>query len=57
MISLLNALILLLAVGAIGYEAVRRYLSPAPVPGGTMAIGAGIAIAVNAGVGLPVLPG
>lgn len=48
LISLLNALILLLAVGAIGYEAVRRFSSPAPVPGGTMAIVAGIGIAVNA---------
>jgi cobalt-zinc-cadmium efflux system protein len=48
LISLLNALILLLAVGAIGYEAVRRFSAPAPVPGGTMAIVAGIGIAVNA---------
>jgi cobalt-zinc-cadmium efflux system protein len=48
LISLLNALILLLAVGAIGYEAVRRFSSPAPVPGGTMAIVAGIGIGVNA---------
>lgn len=48
LISLLNALILLLAVGAIGYEAIRRFSNPAPVPGGTMAIVAGIGIGVNA---------
>lgn len=48
LISLLNALILLLAVGAIGYEAVRRFSAPAPVPGSIMAIVAGIGIAVNA---------
>jgi len=47
LISLLNALILLLAVGAIGYEAIRRFSHPAPVPGGTMAIVAAIGIGVN----------
>jgi cobalt-zinc-cadmium efflux system protein len=47
LISLLNALVLLLAVGAIGYEAIRRFANPAPVPGGTMAIVAAIGIAVN----------
>jgi len=48
LISLLNALILLIAVGAIGYEAIRRFSEPAPVPGRTMAIVAGIGIVVNA---------
>jgi cobalt-zinc-cadmium efflux system protein len=48
LISLLNALILLLAVGAIGYEAIRRFSRPTPVPGGTMAIVAGIGIVINA---------
>jgi cobalt-zinc-cadmium efflux system protein len=47
LISLLNALILLLAVGAIGYEAIRRFSHPAPVPGGAMAIVAAIGIGVN----------
>lgn len=47
LISLLNALVLLLAVGAIGYEAIRRFSNPAPVPGGTMAIVAAAGIAVN----------
>ncbi|WP_298732044.1 cation diffusion facilitator family transporter [uncultured Chitinophaga sp.] len=48
LISLLNALILLVAVGAIGYEAIRRFSLPAPVPGGTMAIVAAVGIGVNA---------
>ncbi len=48
LISLLNALILLVAVGAIGYEAIRRFSQPAPVPGSTMAIVAGIGIVINA---------
>lgn len=48
LISLLNAIILLLAVGAIGYEAIRRFSRPAPVAGSTMAIVAGIGIVVNA---------
>ncbi|GAA0523484.1 cation diffusion facilitator family transporter [Chitinophaga japonensis] len=47
LISLLNALILLVAVGAIAYEALRRFSDPAPVPGSTMAIVAGIGIFVN----------
>lgn len=48
LISLLNALILLLAVGAIGYEAIRRFSHPEPVQGSTIAIVAGIGIVVNA---------
>lgn len=48
LISLLNALILLLAVGAIGYEAIRRFSRPEPVEGSTIAIVAGIGIVVNA---------
>jgi len=47
LISLLNALILLVAVVAIAYEALRRFTDPAPVQGGTMAIVAGIGIGVN----------
>jgi len=48
LVSLFNALILLVAVGAIGWEAVRRFTHPEPVPGGMMAIVAGIGIVVNA---------
>lgn len=48
LVSLFNALILLVAVGAIGWEAVRRFTHPEPVPGGMMAVVAGIGIVVNA---------
>lgn len=47
LISLLNAVILLVAVGAIGYEAVRRLQHPVPLLGGTVAIVAGVGIVVN----------
>lgn len=46
--ALLNAIILLIAVGAIGWEAIRRFSSPAPVAGQTVMIVAGIGIFVNA---------
>lgn len=45
--ALLNAVILLVAVGILGYEAVLRLRNPEPVAGGTMAWVAGIGIAVN----------
>ncbi len=44
---LLNALILLIAVGAIAVEAVQRIIHPEPVVGGTMMIVAGIGVTVN----------
>ncbi|MEO6224742.1 MAG: cation diffusion facilitator family transporter [Sphingomicrobium sp.] len=45
--ALVNALLLLVAVGAIGAEAIRRLLHPAPTAGGTVVIVALIGIAVN----------
>ncbi|ATL47329.1 cation transporter [Chitinophaga caeni] len=48
LISLLNAVILLLAVGIIGYEAIRRFSNPEPVAGKTVAIVAGVGIVINA---------
>jgi cobalt-zinc-cadmium efflux system protein len=48
LVSLFNALILLVAVGAIGWEAIRRFSRPEAVPGGMVAIIAGIGIVVNA---------
>ncbi|WP_426208873.1 cation diffusion facilitator family transporter [Massilia sp. TWP1-3-3] len=45
--ALLNALLLMLACGAIGWEAVHRITSPAPVVGGTVAVVALIGVAVN----------
>lgn len=48
LISLLNAVILLVAVGAIGISAIRRLQHPVPLPGGTVAIVAGVGILINA---------
>lgn len=47
LVALLNAVILLIAIGGIGYEAVQRIFNPQPVEGGTMAIVAGIGILIN----------
>jgi cobalt-zinc-cadmium efflux system protein len=46
--ALFNALLLLAAVGAIVWEAVRRFREPQPVPGGTLMWVAGVGVAVNA---------
>ena len=50
--ALANSLFLLVAVGAIGAEAVRRLFNPAPTEGGTVMIVAGIGILVNAATAL-----
>jgi cobalt-zinc-cadmium efflux system protein len=46
--ALANSLFLLVAIGAIGAEAVRRLFHPAPTDGGTVMIVAGIGIGINA---------
>ncbi len=46
--ALANALLLLVAIGAIALEAVQRFSSPAEVAGGTVAAVAAVGIAVNA---------
>lgn len=46
--ALFNAVILLVSIGAIAYEAIHRLLNPEPLPGYTIAIVAGIGIAINA---------
>lgn len=46
--ALFNAVFLLLAVGAIGWEAVVRLFNPEPVASGTMIVVAGIGIVINA---------
>ena len=46
--ALANAVFLLIAIGAIGWEAVGRFRAPEPVAGGTVAWVAAIGIAVNA---------
>ena len=45
--SLINALVLLIAVGVLGYKALDRLSEPAPIPGFTVAAVAGIGILVN----------
>jgi cobalt-zinc-cadmium efflux system protein len=45
--SLANAILLLIAVGVIGYEAFQRLMHPQPIQGGMMALVAAIGIAVN----------
>jgi cobalt-zinc-cadmium efflux system protein len=45
--ALANALLLMLACGAIGWEAVLRVSHPAPVAGGTVSIVAAIGVLVN----------
>jgi len=45
--ALANAMLLLLACGAIVVEAVQRLSNPQPVPGGTVMIVAGIGVVIN----------
>lgn len=45
--AVLNALLLMLACGAIGWEAVQRLANPAPVEGVTVSVVAAIGVAVN----------
>ncbi len=48
LVALMNAGILLISIGAIGYEAVHKLFAPEPLPGKTIAIVAAIGIAINA---------
>jgi cobalt-zinc-cadmium efflux system protein len=48
LVALLNAAILLISLGAIGYEAVHRLMDPEPLPGKTISIVAAIGIVINA---------
>jgi cobalt-zinc-cadmium efflux system protein len=47
LISLINAVILLISIGAIGYEAILRFQNPEPLPGKVIAIVAVIGIFIN----------
>ncbi|EIT86448.1 cation diffusion facilitator family transporter [Fictibacillus macauensis ZFHKF-1] len=47
MAALLNALLLLVAIGAIAWEAIQRFWQPAPVAGVSVMIVAGIGILIN----------
>jgi cobalt-zinc-cadmium efflux system protein len=49
LISLLNAVILLISIGAIAYEAAWRFKYPQPLPGITIAIIAAVGIVINGG--------
>ncbi len=46
--ALFNAVLLLVSIGAIIYEAIQRFLHPEPVPGLIISIVAGIGIFINA---------
>ena len=47
-VALFNAMVLLVSIGAIAYEAVHRFFNPEPMPGTTIAMVAGIGIVINA---------
>jgi cobalt-zinc-cadmium efflux system protein len=47
LVALVNAMLLLVAVGAIGWEALLRFGNPAPVAGGVMVVVAGIGVLIN----------
>jgi cobalt-zinc-cadmium efflux system protein len=46
--ALFNAVVLLIAIGAIAWEAIQRFNAPAPVTGHTVIWVAGVGIAINA---------
>jgi cobalt-zinc-cadmium efflux system protein len=50
--SLANAVILLIAVGSIGWEAIQRFMEPEETKGNVISIVAGIGILINAGSAL-----
>jgi len=52
LVALFNAMVLLVSIGAIMYEAIHRFLEPEPVKGTTIAIVAGIGIIINASTAL-----
>jgi cobalt-zinc-cadmium efflux system protein len=47
LISLLNTIILLISIGAIGYEAIYRFQNPESLPGKIIAIVAAVGIVIN----------
>jgi cobalt-zinc-cadmium efflux system protein len=47
LVALFNALVLLISVGAIGYEAILRFFHPEPQQGLTIAIVSGVGILIN----------
>jgi cobalt-zinc-cadmium efflux system protein len=55
--SLTNAIILLVAIGAIAWEAVQRFAHPQPVTGGTMMWVAAVGVVINSATALLFLKG
>src|SRR3546814_18798653 len=55
--SLVNAVILLIAVGAIAWEAVHRFAAPEPVATGTVVWVAAIGVAINTATALLFMSG
>ena len=55
--ALANALLLLIAVGAIGWEAILRFGKPEPVAGRTVMVVAGIGIVINTATALLFMTG
>ena len=47
LISLFNAIVLLISIGAIGYEAIVRFNHPEPLPGITIALVSAVGILIN----------
>lgn len=47
LVALVNSVILLIAIGGIGYEAFHRFFKPEPMQGTTMAIVAAVGIVIN----------
>jgi cobalt-zinc-cadmium efflux system protein len=47
LVSLFNAMLLLVSIGAIAFEAIHRFFYPEPMPGATIAWVAGIGIIIN----------
>jgi cobalt-zinc-cadmium efflux system protein len=45
--ALFNAVVLLVSIGAIAYEAIHRFFNPEPLPGNIIAIVAGVGILIN----------
>src|SRR5262249_37332363 len=55
--ALANAVLLLIVVGAIGWEAIQRFFAPQPVAGGTVMAVAGIGIVINSATALLFMSG
>lgn len=55
--ALLNALLLLVAIGGISWEAIRRFAEPAAVPGGIVMAVAGFGVLINTATALLFMKG